>query len=139
MASYKGSLPLIDPIVDMKISDESLVKAIGKKGKLEKSKQELEGHFEAENLKKEMTTYEQMLKYDKSMGVLKNQIQECNKMVLQDDLKCMKGVLRRLNFIDKQEIVQLKGRVACEISACDEIIVKKMMKKKFIKQNFLGN
>jgi len=139
LASYKGSLPLIDPIVDMKISDESLVKAIGKKGKLEKSKQELEGHFEAENLKKEMTTYEQMLKYDKSMGVLKNQIQECNKMVLQDDLKCMKGVLRRLNFIDKQEIVQLKGRVACEISACDEIIVKKMMKKKFIKQNFLGN
>ena len=77
-----------------------------------------------------MTTYEQMLKYDKSIAVLKNQIQECNKMVLQDDLKCMKGVLRRLNFIDKQEIVQLKGRVACEISACDEIIVKKIFKEK---------
>lgn len=44
-------------------------------------------------------------------------------MVLEDDLKCMKRVLRRLGFIDKEEIVQLKGRVACEISACDEIIV----------------
>jgi len=127
VATYKGNLPLIDPIVDMKINDESLVKAIGKKGKLEKSKQELENHFDAETLKKEMTTYEQMLKYDKSIGVLKNQIQECNKMVLQDDLKCMKGVLRRLNFIDKQEIVQLKGRVACEISACDEIIGTELM------------
>lgn len=51
MATYKGNLPLIDPIVDMKINDESLVKAIGKKGKLEKSKQELENHFDAETLK----------------------------------------------------------------------------------------
>jgi Superfamily II RNA helicase len=35
----------------------------------------------------------------------------------------MKRVLRRLDFIDKNEIVQLKGRVACDISACDEIMV----------------
>ena len=39
-------------------------------------------------------------------------------------MKCMKRVLRRLGFIDKNDIVQLKGKVACEISACDEIIVK---------------
>ena len=55
--------------------------------------------------------------------MLRSQIQDCSKMVLEDDLKCMKRVLRRLGFIDKEEIVQLKGRVACEISACDEIIV----------------
>ena len=67
-----------------------------------------------------------MLKYEKSAGMLKSQIQDCVKMVLQDDLKCMKSVLRRLSFIDKQEIVQLKGRVACEISACDEIMVNKL-------------
>ena len=48
-------------------------------------------------------------------------------MVLSDDLKCMKRVLRRLGFISKDEIVQLKGKVACEISASDEIIVTEIM------------
>lgn len=35
----------------------------------------------------------------------------------------MKRVLRRLGFINKDDIVLTKGKVACEISACDEIIV----------------
>lgn len=64
MATYKGNLPLIDPIVDMKINDESLVKAIGKKGKLEKSKQELENHFDAETLKvKEISSSSSLEKF----------------------------------------------------------------------------
>jgi ATP-dependent RNA helicase DOB1 len=72
-----------------------------------------------ENLKK----YELMMKFEKTINTLRAQIEDCNKMVLEDDLRCMKRVMRRLNLIDKNEIVQLKGRVACDISACDEIIV----------------
>lgn len=108
----------------MKIEDEGLEKALTKKGKLEKTKEELEAQFEAPKLQEMLKAYETQLKYEKTLSALKSQIQDCNKMVLEDDLKCMKRVLRRLNFIDKEEIVQLKGRVACEISACDEIIVK---------------
>ncbi len=46
-------------------------------------------------------------------------------MVLRDDLKCRKRVLRRLGFLNQDDIVELKGKVACEISACDEILVNK--------------
>jgi hypothetical protein len=35
----------------------------------------------------------------------------------------MKRVMRRMNFISGDEIVEIKGKVACELSACDEIIV----------------
>ena len=35
----------------------------------------------------------------------------------------MKRVLRRLNFINKDDVVQTKGKVACELSSADEIIV----------------
>jgi ATP-dependent RNA helicase DOB1 len=42
---------------------------------------------------------------------------------MKSDLKCMKRVLRRLGFTDKDDIVQIKGKVACEVSACEEIIV----------------
>lgn len=44
-------------------------------------------------------------------------------MMLGDDLKRMKRVMRRLGLISKDEIVEMKGKVACEVSACDEIIV----------------
>ena len=48
-------------------------------------------------------------------------------MVLEEDLKCMKRVLRRLEFTDKDDLILAKGKVACEISACDEIIASELM------------
>lgn len=48
-------------------------------------------------------------------------------MVLEDDNKCMKRVLRRINYINKEDIIQIKGKVACEISSCDEILVTECM------------
>ncbi len=47
---YKGNLPLIDPIKDMKINDEGLEKTLAKKAKLEKSKEELQSKFEENKL-----------------------------------------------------------------------------------------
>jgi len=44
-------------------------------------------------------------------------------MVLAEELKRMKRVMRRLGFISKDEIVEIKGKVACEVSASDEILV----------------
>lgn len=35
----------------------------------------------------------------------------------------MKRVLRRLAFTDKENLVLSKGKVACYISACDEILL----------------
>jgi ATP-dependent RNA helicase DOB1 len=48
-------------------------------------------------------------------------------MVLEDDLKKMKRLLRRLGYISKDEIIEMKGKVACEISACDEIILTEIL------------
>jgi len=58
---------------------------------------------------------------------LQGQIENSEKMVLEDDLKCMKRVLRRLEFTNKDDIVQIKGKVACDISACDEIMITELM------------
>ena len=32
-----------------------------------------------------------------------------------DDLKCRKRVLRRLGYCNEQDVIETKGRVACEI------------------------
>lgn len=42
----------------------------------------------------------------------------------------MKRVLRRLDFIKRdglEDIVQIKGKVACEISACDEVLATQLL------------
>ena len=46
-----------------------------------------------------------------------------SKIILTDHLKSMKRVLRRLAFTDKDDLVLTKGKVACLISACDEVLL----------------
>jgi ATP-dependent RNA helicase DOB1 len=46
---------------------------------------------------------------------------------LKNELKRMKVVLRRLGHLDANDVVQLKGRVACEISTCDELLAVELL------------
>lgn len=39
----------------------------------------------------------------------------------------MKRVLRRLDLCDKNDVPTMKGKVACQISACDEILITEMV------------
>src|SRR6185369_573829 len=44
-----------------------------------------------------------------------------------DDLKCRKRVLRRLGYLSEDDVVTIKGRVACEINAGDELVLTEML------------
>lgn len=44
-----------------------------------------------------------------------------------DELKCRKRVLRRFGFINDADVVQLKARVACEISTGDELMLSELL------------
>jgi ATP-dependent RNA helicase DOB1 len=48
-----------------------------------------------------------------------------------DELKCRKRVLRRLGFINEADVVQLKARVACEISTGDELVLSELLFNRF--------
>merc|ERR1712183_271471 len=43
--------------------------------------------------------------------------------VMGDDLRAMRRTLRRLEFIDKSGVVLLKGRMVCELTSADEILM----------------
>ena len=47
-------------------------------------------------------------------------------MVLRDDWKAMKRVLRRLGYIG-EGVIELKGRIAAEISTSDELLATELM------------
>ena len=51
-----------------------------------------------------------------------------------DELKCRKRVLRRFGFINEAEVVQLKARVACEISSGDELLLAELLFDRFFNE-----
>ena len=58
---------------------------------------------------------------------MKKHLRGADQVILKDDLRAMKKVLRKLGFTNKENVVQMKGRVACEINASDELLLTEMM------------
>ena len=48
-------------------------------------------------------------------------------MIMSAELVNMKRVMRRLELCDRNDVTTLKGKVACSISASDELIVTEML------------
>ena len=58
---------------------------------------------------------------------LKKRITATNDVLQLEELKCRKRVLRRLGFTTSDDIVDMKGRVACEISSGDELLLTELI------------
>ena len=96
---FPQGFPLLDPIENMKITDESFRKLVKKIQVLE---EKLFSNALHDSL--ELPTILQL-----------------------DELKCRKRVLRRLGYTTAADVIELKGRVACEISAGDELMLTEML------------
>jgi ATP-dependent RNA helicase DOB1 len=57
----------------------------------------------------------------------KKKISDAMSILQLDELKCRKRVLRRFGFINEAEVVQMKARVACEISTGDELMLSELL------------
>ncbi|EDO06517.1 rRNA-processing arch domain family protein [Babesia bovis T2Bo] len=123
-------LPVLDPVEHIKIDTPEM------KGLLEKYKQ-LESEIDNSRI---VLTGEYEQKYEVFMEYAEAQTKERNilanievshQIVMKDDLKHMKGVLRDLNYVDENGIVTLKGSIACEINATDELVVAEMFLRNF--------
>jgi ATP-dependent RNA helicase DOB1 len=57
----------------------------------------------------------------------KKRISDAMEIMQLEELKNRKRVLRRVGFINEDEVVQLKGRVACEISSGDELVLSELL------------
>ena len=58
---------------------------------------------------------------------IKKRIQTALDVLQLDELKCRKRVLRRLGFTTNADVIEMKGRVACEISTGDELLLTEMI------------
>ena len=124
-----SGLPELDPIGDMKIEDSELRRLLDR---VESLKHEMKENLVYKNLSN--ASVEEMLKKFRLRVDLFSQMKEAElileqhaSIVLRDDLRAMKRVLQRLAFVDRNNVVLDKGKMACEISSCDELILTEMV------------
>lgn len=71
--------------------------------------------------------YVEKLETNSKIKETKKKITDAMSIIQLDELKCRKRVLRRFGFINEAEVVQLKARVACEISTGDELMLSELL------------
>ncbi|XP_011708242.1 PREDICTED: superkiller viralicidic activity 2-like 2 [Wasmannia auropunctata] len=118
--------PLLNPITDMHIVDQAFKDVVKKIEALEK-------RLYAHSLHKDPNVnvlYEQFLHKEELAAQLKQAKEEFKqaKSILQmDELKCRKRVLRRMAYCTSADVIELKGRVACELNGADELLMTEMI------------
>jgi ATP-dependent RNA helicase DOB1 len=73
------------------------------------------------------TLYAEKKESQERIRALRAKIQSTHDVLQLEELKCRKRVLRRLGFTTSADIVDMKGRVACEISTGDELLLTELI------------
>ena len=123
---FPNGLPLLDPVKDMKISDDAFQQLLGKieilGGRIEKAP-----IVQDTRLTELYERYAEKQVAQDKVATLKEKITAAHNVLQLDELKCRKRVLRRLGFTSADDIVEQKGRVACEISTGDELLLTELI------------
>ena len=73
------------------------------------------------------TLYARKQAHQTRIRELRKRVQATHDVLQMEELKCRKRVLRRLGFTSADDIVDMKGRVACEISTGDELLLTELI------------
>ncbi|KAJ1663298.1 ATP-dependent RNA helicase mtr4 [Coemansia sp. RSA 1813] len=121
-----GKIPLLDPINDMGITDESFKSLVSKISSLEAKLHEHKLFGTAEEARV-FTEYKGKVDVQNTLKDVRRKIADAQSAVQLDELKCRKRVLRRLGYTTADDVITMKGRVACEITSGDELLLTELM------------
>lgn len=123
---FPDGVILLDPVQDMDIKDDKF-KALVKKIDLMEGKLVSSPLHKDPRLPELYTAYKRKQDCQMKIRELKKRIQATNDVLQMEELKYRKRVLRRLGFTTSADIVDMKGRVACEISTGDELLLTELI------------
>ncbi|CAH2047427.1 unnamed protein product [Thlaspi arvense] len=125
LSRHPDGIPL-DPEVDMKIRNSSYKKTV-------RQLEALENLFEKHKIAKsplitqKLKVFHMKEEITAKIKSLKKTVRSSTALAFKDELKARKRVLRRLRYITSDNVVELKGKVACEISSADELTLTELM------------
>ncbi|KAG2247299.1 hypothetical protein Bca52824_086927 [Brassica carinata] len=125
LSRHPDGIPL-DPEVDMKIRISSYKKTV-------RRLEALENLFEKHKIAKSPLIAQKLkvlhMKEELTAKIksLEKTVRSSTALAFKDELKARKRVLRRLGYITSDNVVELKGKVACEISSAEELTLTELM------------
>lgn len=119
---FKDGIPALDPVNEMNIKGDDVTELLENIGDLE-VKQKENSFGSHEMMPAYYAAFDKKVKLHSRVQELEKQINQNKFMVMGDDLRAMRRVLKRLEFIDKDGVVLLKGRMACELTSADEVLM----------------
>ena len=123
---FPDGIAVLDPVENMKIKDDNFKQLIRKIEVLE-SKLVSNPLHNTPKLDGLYKTYSAKMAVGAQVRELKKKIAAAHSIMQLDELKCRKRVLRRLGFTTSEDVIEMKGRVACEISSGDELLLTEMI------------
>jgi len=123
---FPDGIALLDPIENMGIADDQFKRLLRKIEVLESRLLSNPLH-NSPRLAELYGKYQYKAELSDRIKGVRSDIMRALSVMQLDELKARKRVLRRLGFIDEHDVVQLKARVACEISTGDELVLSELM------------
>ncbi|KAM4634304.1 exosome RNA helicase MTR4 [Polymixia lowei] len=123
---FPDGVPLLDPVDDMGIKDPALKKVIQRVEAFEHRMYTHPLHSDP-CLEAVYSLCEKKALIATDVRTAKQELKKARTVLQMDKLKCRKRVLRRLGFATPSDVIEMKGRVACEISSADELLLTEMV------------
>ncbi|XP_077211328.1 RNA helicase, ATP-dependent, SK12/DOB1 protein [Tasmannia lanceolata] len=122
----KEGMPLLDPEEDMKVQSNSYKKYIRRIEALESL---FDKHEIAKSplIQQKLKVLQMKQELTAKIKVIKKEMRASTALAFKDELKARKRVLRRLGYVTSDDVVELKGKVACEITSADELTLTELM------------
>ncbi|KAG7977675.1 hypothetical protein I3843_05G042100 [Carya illinoinensis] len=119
-------VPLLDPEEDLKIQSSSYRKAARRIEALESL---FDKHEIAKSplIEQKLKVFHMKQELAAKIKLVKKTIRSSTVLAFKDEFKARKRALRRLGYVTNEDVVGLKGRVACEISSADELTLSELM------------
>ncbi|CAM0912509.1 unnamed protein product [Alopecurus aequalis] len=122
----KDGVPLLDPEEDMEVKSSSYRKATRRIEALE-SLFEKHDIRSAPHIQQKLKVFHAKQEISAKIKSIKKTMRASTALAFKDELKARKRVLRRLGYITREDVVEVKGKVACEISSADELTLTELM------------
>jgi len=118
-----GVVPVLDPAKDLKVKGPEFDKVVSRASALtERLKAHKLSEMEEDERMDRLTSYGSKANLMEEARIIRKEARSCQTMVMKDELKKMKRVLKHLGHVDVDGVIQTKGRTACEINTANELV-----------------
>jgi len=129
---FEGTPPPLDPQEDLKIDGAAMAKTLEK---IEAVASAAAAHAQATHLGGTehaglpglVRDFERKEALQEQAAEARREAQRAAGMILEEELKGRRRMLRRLGHADSSALVQLKGHVAAEVASADELVITEMI------------